>query len=225
MKSSSTSPRSIMKLALSLASFGFVATSLVVATHWATKEAIEQQRKQQLIKGFSQVLPQNMLDQNLLERCILLEQDPLLGSDQKKSVWLAKEQDKVVAMVFQTTAPDGYNGDIDLLLASDLTQKVLDVRVISHKETPGLGDRIDIRKSDWIKSFSEKSLHESNDSRWAVTKDGGMFDGFTGATITPRAVVKAVKNTLVYQGMHQSEILEQAYNCGDDSMLKDDQDD
>jgi electron transport complex protein RnfG len=113
-------------------------------------------------------------------------------------VYRARMDDKPVAALMIVTAPDGYNGDIKILIAIDVSGVILGVRVISHRETPGLGDPIEIERSDWILSFNDKSLINPRDEGWAVRRDGGEFDQFTGATITPRAVVKAVHNTLLY---------------------------
>jgi electron transport complex protein RnfG len=103
-----------------------------------------------------------------------------------------------VAAIFTSVAPDGYSGNIKLLVGILHNGVLAGVRVISHKETPGLGDAIEADRSNWILSFNEKSLQNPPLKQWGVKKDGGFFDSFTGATITPRAVVNAVKNTLLY---------------------------
>ena len=110
------------------------------------------------------------------------------------------------------TAPDGYNGDIRLLAAIDVTGTVLGVRVVSHRETPGLGDPIEVERSDWVLGFTGKSLLSPQGKSWAVKRDGGEFDQFTGATISPRAVVKAVHNTLLYFKTNQKSLFETASN-------------
>lgn len=104
----------------------------------------------------------------------------------------------------ETVAPDGYSGAIRMVVGTDAKGAVSAVRVLSHKETPGLGDKIELKKSNWIDSFVGRVLNADNDASWAVKKDGGEFDAFTGATITPRAVVKAVKNLLLLQQQHPS---------------------
>jgi electron transport complex protein RnfG len=101
-------------------------------------------------------------------------------------------------------AKDGYSGDISLLVGIDFDGIIQGVRTIEHKETPGLGDKVDHKKSPWIDSFIGKSLSNTPLDGWAVTKDGGVFDGFTGATITPRAVVNAVHQGLLYHQRQQS---------------------
>ena len=100
--------------------------------------------------------------------------------------------------MLETVAPDGYNGSIRLLVAINLDSTLAGVRVVQHRETPGLGDAIDAQRSDWILGFDGKSLTTPPRKDWKVKRDGGDFDQFTGATITPRAVVKAVKKALLY---------------------------
>ena len=113
-----------------------------------------------------------------------------------------RKQNQPVAAIFTATTPDGYSGNIRLVVGINADQTLAGVRVLTHKETPGLGDWIDAEKSDWILSFSGKSLQNPKDTGWAVKKEGGEFDQFTGATITPRAVVVAVKKVLIWSGQH-----------------------
>ena len=120
--------------------------------------------------------------------------------------------DQPVAVLMLVTAADGYNGDIRLLVAVENTGTVLGVRVVSHRETPGLGDPIEIEKSNWILGFTNKSLLNPQGNGWAVKRDGGEFDQFTGATISPRAVVKTVHNTLLYFKANQKLLFESASN-------------
>jgi electron transport complex protein RnfG len=111
------------------------------------------------------------------------------------------------AVVFEVVAPDGYSGKIKLLVAIRANGEVIGVRVVSHKETPGLGDYIEIAKSPWIKLFEGTTLDKDGDSKWRVKKDGGQFEYVTGATITPRAVVKAVYRSLLYFNENRTELL------------------
>lgn len=119
---------------------------------------------------------------------------------------------KVTGYALETVAPDGYSGAIRLIVGTDASGKVSGVRVLAHRETPGLGDKIELKKSNWILSFNGHSLTGDNANSWAVKKDGGDFDAFTGATITPRAVVKAVANLLRLQQTHP-EVLADAPSC------------
>ena len=111
--------------------------------------------------------------------------------------------DSPIALVMATTAPDGYSGSIRLLVGINIDGSLSGVRVVAHRETPGLGDAIDEDRSDWIRIFDGKSLQDPPEERWAVRKDGGAFDQLTGATVTPRAVVKAVRQALLYYREHQ----------------------
>jgi len=128
----------------------------------------------------------------------MVDNPTLLGSDKPVPVYRARKQGKPVAAVIAAVAPGGYNGNIFLLVGIYQDGSLAGVRIVRHIETPGLGDSIDEQKSDWILSFSGKSLQKPQKNRWKVQRDGGEFNQFTGATITPRAVVKAVYNSLVY---------------------------
>lgn len=132
-----------------------------------------------------------MYDNDIQQSCSQVS-DPQLGSG-TRHIYVARKDGQPVAVVMEVTAPDGYSGAIQLLLATDFNGKVLGTRVTEHHETPGLGDKIERRLSDWITHFAGKTIQSTSDSSWAVKKDGGQFDQFTGATITPRAVVNAVK--------------------------------
>ena len=121
-----------------------------------------------------------------------------LGLRQDKQIYLAKQAGKTIAVIIPATASDGYSGDIDLIVGVNRDGSVAGVRVLSHKETPGLGDQVDLKKSDWILGFAGRSLENPEPSGWAVKKDKGVFDQFTGATITPRAVVGTTLGVLQY---------------------------
>ena len=125
----------------------------------------------------------------------------LLGAD-NTLVYLGRKDLQPVAAVFTPIVPDGYSGPIKLLVAVRTDGSLGGVRVVSHKETPGLGDKVEERKSDWVYGFRDKSLENPPLDRWKVKRDGGDFDQFTGATITPRSIVNAVKNTLIYYRNH-----------------------
>ena len=136
-----------------------------------------------------------------------LESDERLGQEEAFTVYLAKKNNVVSALIFPVTATDGYSGIIKLLVGINIDGTLAGVRVVSHKETPGLGDAIEIQRSDWILSFNNKSLDNPTGKGWAVKRDGGVFDQFTGATITPRAVVKAVHLSLIYFDRHKKDLI------------------
>jgi electron transport complex protein RnfG len=136
----------------------------------------------------------------------------MLNIDPTEAIQIVRDSDaNAVAFIVPTTAPDGYSGAIRLLVGVDLKAEITGVRAIEHRETPGLGDKVDIKKSDWIQSFIGKSLDNPLNG-WAVKKDGGEFDAFTGATITPRAVVAKVESVLQFYNQYSEELLEQSSN-------------
>ncbi|MFJ3456230.1 electron transport complex subunit RsxG [Scandinavium goeteborgense] len=181
----------IRKHGITLALFAAGATGTTAIINQMTKSTIDIQSAKQQMALFDQVVPQGSYNNDLLKSCYVLDA-PALGKGSHK-VYIARKDDAPVAVVMEATAPDGYSGAIQLLVGADFNGTVLGSRVTQHHETPGLGDKIELRHSDWIIHFAGKIIHGDNDSQWAVKKDGGEFDQFTGATITPRAVVNAVK--------------------------------
>jgi electron transport complex protein RnfG len=139
----------------------------------------------------------------------------LLGTAEPIDAFVVSDDGRPVAAILAPVAPDGYNGAIHLLVGLTADGTITGVRVLSHSETPGLGDRIERAKSDWILQFDGKSLAKPPPEKWAVVKDGGVFDALTGATITPRAVVKALRNTLLYFERHRDELFAEAEAHGE----------
>ena len=172
---------------------GFVAllcTAISAGIFFLTKDKIDAVMAAQQRELLLQVIPQDYFNNNLLESAVI-PQDKNLVDIQK--IYFAKKDGNVSAYAYETTAPDGYSGDIRLLVGLDPKGEILGVRVIEHHETPGLGDKIELRISNWILNFTHQSINEHNLNEWAVKKDGGKFDQFSGATITPRAVVNQTK--------------------------------
>lgn len=196
-----------------LAMFACASTGVVALTNYLTQDRIQQQEQKQLLSVLNQVIPHELHDNDLYQACTLVT-DPLLGTDQTMPVYMATINGKPSAMAIEAIAPDGYNGAIKIIVGIEQDGTVSGTRILSHQETPGLGDKIDLRITDWILSFNGKSLTETNQGDWRVRKDGGQFDQFTGATITPRAVVKAVKNTVTFVNENRDQILAQPLNCG-----------
>ncbi len=199
----STLVRNMIISAALLAGFGGLGTTLVVSTFELTEEQIEASEKANLLKNLNNILPKESYNNDLLATRLVVPADSLLGSDKPVTVYQAWKDKTPVAVAFPIVAHDGYNGDIHLLIAINVSGRISGVRVISHKETPGLGDKIDINKSPWILEFNGKSINDPKQKLWRVKKDGGVFDQFTGATITPRAVVKAVYRALDYFNDHK----------------------
>lgn len=188
--------KTMRKHGITLALFAAGTTGLTAVINELTKSTIDQQAELQQKTLFDQVLPASMYDNNLPQSCYRVSA-PTLGKGEQR-LYIARQGDTPVAVVMEATAPDGYSGAIRLLVGADFSGTILGTRVTEHHETPGLGDKIELRLSDWITRFSGKAISGENDAHWAVKKDGGDFDQFTGATITPRAVVNAVKRAGLY---------------------------
>jgi electron transport complex protein RnfG len=139
-----------------------------------------------------------MHNNDLLKDTISIAPNILLGNKLPVIANRARINNEPTAVILEAVAHDGYAGDIKLLIAIKYDGSIAGVRVLAHKETPGLGDYIDIAKNKWIKLFDGESLEKTADKKWLVKKDGGQFDYMAGATITPRAVVKAVHKALQY---------------------------
>lgn len=183
---------------------GVVALLAGAALSWAssaTREPIAAAEAHDMQLTLAQVLPEGISDNDLLKDVRELD-----GPRGKLKIHLARKAGKLTAAVYQV-AERGYAADIVLLMAVDTDARVLGVRVLKHSETPGLGDKIELAKSPWITRFSGKSTDDPSPARWAVKKDGGEFDQFAGATVTPRAVVKAVKGGLDFFVAHRNEIV------------------
>ena len=203
--------KNMQRNGLILAAFAIVATFLVVVTSILTKDSIARQQEQELLRVLNQVLPAQLHDNDLYQSCTLVSH-PELGQ-QPRRVYRAFIDGRPTAAAIEVTAPNGYSGAIQLLVAIHADGTIAGVRTLQHQETPGLGDKIEIRKSTWITSFDGQRVNAQEDARWAVKRDGGMFDQFTGATITPRAVVQAVKAALLSFEQHQSQWFEAPNNC------------
>lgn len=197
-----------LRTAATLIAFTALGTGLLAYTFSITKDNIarnEAEAKRMLIQ---QALPKQLYDNDVVHDVVQLPPTPELGITLSSIAYRARLRGEPAALVLEATAPDGYSGKIRLLIAIQANGELAGVRVVAHKETPGLGDYIDIAKSPWIKQFDHASLG-LNDAAWRVKKDGGRFDYISGATITPRAVVKAVHNALRYYEQHGSVIFAQ----------------
>jgi electron transport complex protein RnfG len=190
--------RQIMLSGAFLWLFAVVGTTLVALTEYSSRETIVENERLVLLRNLYALLPGDRLDNDISTDSLQLPASTLLGSDENSTVYRARLSGEPVAAIFRSIAPDGYSGKIHLLVGVYTDGRLAGVRVVKHAETPGLGDAIEIRKSPWINSFLGKSLSNPSSDRWHVKRDGGDFDQLTGATITPRAVVTAVRNTLLY---------------------------
>ena len=186
--------------------FALLGTAMVAYTYDQTREQIAANERATLLRKLHLLIAPDRHDNVLLEDTMSVLDETLLGSEKPVMVYRARKDGEPVALVIAAVAPDGYSGSIKLLVGINVDGSLSGVRVVAHRETPGLGDAIDEARSDWIHIFDGKSLHAPELNRWAVKKDGGDFDQLTGATITPRAVVKAVRNALLYYQEHEEEL-------------------
>lgn len=201
--------RAMLISAAILALFAIVGTGLVAYTADQTAERIARNEREALLRSLHELIPPESHTNDLLADRIEVTDRNLLGTPQPVEVFRARRNGTPVAAVINAVAPNGYGGGIRLLVAVRTDGTLAGVRVLRHQETPGLGDKIEAGRADWIRSFEGRSLGNPPLEQWAVRKDGGVFDQFTGATITPRAVVSAVRDTLRYFAAHRAELFSQ----------------
>jgi len=194
--------RNMLISASLLGLFAVIGTAMVALTSQQTTQQIASNKQQYTLNKLHEIISPDAHD-NDLESDTLQVTDPLLGSNKPMLVYRARKHGKPVAAIIQTIAPDGYSGNIEMLVGIRTDGSLLGVRVTDHQETPGLGDNIDIRKSPWILQFNNRSLSNPTPVNWKVKRDGGAFDQITSATISSRAVTKAVYNTLRYFQQHR----------------------
>jgi electron transport complex protein RnfG len=237
-----TSASNSMRNGIILAIFALVTTGLTALTWVLTKDQIESEKELALLRAISELVPAELYSNDPYRDCVLLTNEKLLGTDQPQQAWRLRNTQGNVAVLISSLAPNGYNGTINIIvghylnndlnnyLNNNLDKNSLDkttlagVRVTNHKETPGLGDKIETRKSNWILQFADLSTQNVKKDYWQVKKDGGDFDAFTGATITPRALLSAVSKNIDYFHQHQESIFTAPANClpsGDESAKKD----
>jgi len=192
--------RSIGFNSMVLGAFALVTALLLATTYLGTRDRIAQAEREASQRALLEIFPESRHDNDILADTIDIPGHywPTLGLKSSAAVHVVRQHGKVVGFIVPAVAPDGYSGDIKLIVGVNIDGTIAGVRALAHNETPGLGDKVDLKKSNWVLSFNGKSLILPAPDRWKVKKDKGDFDQFTGATITPRAVVKRVYNTLVY---------------------------
>lgn len=200
-----TGKNSILKSAASLALVAIIGTALLAGVNGLTAERIAAQERRVMLEQLGQIIP-DQYDNALLDDRISFQHEHYFPRGQTVTAYRARQQNEPVAVILKFNAVNGYNGDITLLAGIDVDGSLRGVRVISHRETPGLGDFIEVEKGDWINGFTGKSLANPDRTDWAVRRDGGKFDQFTGATITPRAVVEAVRDVLEFYAINQEQL-------------------
>lgn len=201
-----TMAKAAFHTALNLLFFAAVGTSLLALTYDLTHETIAQSEEKEKLKLVSQIVPASAYDNDIMKDTLRIAPDPLLGTKAETVAYLGRLKGQPSIAVLQAVAPDGYSGNISMIVAVRSNGEISGVRVVAHKETPGLGDYIEIARSDWITGFNGNSLEKRKDAEWKVKKDGGAFDYVAGATVTPRAVVKAVHKALQYAAQHHDEL-------------------
>lgn len=195
------STQKVSFLGLLLGIFAAVSSLLLAVGNVSTEKTIELRMAEDLKASLSQVIPADIHDNNLLDNKINIQNE-----GQELTVYQALKKNRLTALAYEISN-NGFSGEIKLILGINVKGEVLGVRVLSHTETPGLGDKIEEGKSDWIYRFNSKSLKNLTDEQWQVKKDGGYFDQFSGATITPRAVVAAIKHGLEIYRQQRDEML------------------
>jgi electron transport complex protein RnfG len=206
---------SVVRTLLFVGAIAVAAAVLIKSSYEFSKERIAANERARLVASLNSVLDPALGDTDL-NPVLVDARDELLGSSEPIDVFIMMTGGRPAAVVFATIAPDGYNAEIQLLIGISPDERVTGVRAVRHRETPGLGDAIEIGKSDWIRQFDGKSLTDPTLALWAVDRDEGAFDSLTGATVTPRAVVKAVKNTLLYFSAHKDELFAAAARAAAD---------
>jgi len=186
-----------------LGGFAILCVGVVSFIYSNTREQVEANEKAARVEKLHQLIPASAHDNDLYSDAINVTSQEWLGAKKPVMVYRARKGGEPVAVIIAAEAPDGYSGTIKLLVAIRYRGELAGVRVVSHKETPGLGDYIEIERSDWIRGFDGRSLGNPDEQQWKVKRDGGAFDQVTGATVTPRAVVKAVYRALKYYNGHR----------------------
>ena len=201
---------SILKAIWGLSIFAIITAGLIALTQVGTKERIEQQIKLARSKALLEIVPLNSFNNDLLESAFWLKATKELGLSEPAEAFVATQDGVPTHVILPVVATEGYSGEIRLIVSISDSGSIEGVRAIEHKETPGLGDNIDLKKSKWILEFNGKSFENTPEAQWKVKKDNGHFDQLTGATITPRAIVKAVYQALLYFRDHKDQLYQQA---------------
>lgn len=200
--------RSMTSNAVVLTLFALITAGTLAVTQITTREPIERAIREASARALLEIIPLEQHSNDLLVDTYSIPREywPQLGLKDGGKINLARDEGRIQAVIIPTVAPDGYGGPIKMLVGVNRDGTIAGVRVTSHSETPGLGDKIEVKKSDWILTFNGKSLQDPPPDQWTVQKYGGAFDQFSGATITPRAVVTQVRDVLGFVARHREEI-------------------
>ena len=198
----------LFRSAASLALVAVMGTALLAGVDRLTKARIAEQEKRVILDQLGQLISPDVYNNELQHDLFSFQDDLYFPKGQTVVTYRARLDGKAVAVVLKMAAVNGYNGKINLLVGINENGTLSGVRVTSHKETPGLGDAIEVERNDWILGFYGRALDNPPPDGWAVKRDGGEFDQFTGATVTPRAVVEAVRLALEFFAKHKSFLFE-----------------
>ena len=216
MSEETSAPSNGLRNGIILAIFALLSTGLTSITWVMTKAQIQAEKEKALLRAISELVPAKMYSNDPYNDCTLLTDQHLLGTTKSQQAWRLRDSSgNAVAALITSIAPNGYNGAIEILVGhyAQSPTELAGVRVTQHQETPGLGDKINTNKSDWIKQFAGIKTDNNQAKYWLVKKDGGQFDAFTGATITPRAVLAAIGKNIDYFNLHQQAIFNAPANC------------
>jgi len=204
--------QAMIRNAVGLAIFAAVTAGAIGITKMLTQDRIQQQETRARYAALKDVMPDSRYTNTLGSDTIELPRNDELGTEPGDTAFVARKEGRVSGVILPLTAPDGYSGDIELLVGIDRQGRTTGVRVTNHSETPGLGDAIEADKSDWILDFNGHSLDNPPPDGWRVSSDGGEFDTLSGATITSRAVVRAVYRGLVFFNNNRNDLLKEGFS-------------
>jgi len=188
----------VFKGGITLAVIAAICTALVAATFILTKERISANEQAWLERSLQPALSGLFFDSGVTESRLIIPAPHELPGSEDAIVYRVYAENVPVAALFVVSARDGYSGPIRLLIGVDIAGAITGVHVLEHRETPGLGDRVESGKSDWIQQYNGRSITDPAPDGWAIKRDGGVFDQLTGASVTPRAIVNAIRETLLY---------------------------
>jgi Na+-translocating ferredoxin:NAD+ oxidoreductase subunit G len=199
--------QSIKQNATGLSIFAIVTAGIIAVTQTLTAEKIQFNIDTAKSKALYEILPPETHDNILLDDTLAITHTSLIADEDAGEAFIARKDGEAIAVILPTIAPNGYTGKIHSIVGIFADGSIAGVRIIQHRETPGLGDKVELKKSPWVLSYNGKSLRNPSPDRWHVKKDGGDFDQFTGATITPRAVVSSVHAALQYFNANRDTLL------------------
>lgn len=198
--------QTVIKTGTTLAVIAAICTALVAATYQLTEERIAANKKALLEQALQPALSGLFYDGGVSESRLVIPPPHELPGNDAALIFRVYAKDTPVAALFAVTARDGFSGVIRVLVGVEFNGTITGVRILQHRETPGLGDKIESARSDWIFQFDGHSMGDPEVTGWAIRNDGGKFDQLTGASVTPRAVIKAIRDTLLYFAAHRDEI-------------------